>query len=158
MADRTLLPFDASSFPDVGVVLIHFLVHEYHVSFGQALLGTWRWKRVLRHLDAHHHHDDDDNKQNEDNDDDDDENARSMHNVHQRERLLRLFDRLDADRSGVISPDELLDAVRRAGYRITVRDVKLMIRAADADENGVISRDEWHDLVVDDIVGRRSSL
>ena len=143
----TLL-FNASLFLTVGASMIVFLIHKYSISWTQALFGTWRWKRALNHLSKLH------NNRNALNADFvEGEQSRSFSaSMRQgkgveRERLIRLFDIIDADNSGEISPDELLEGLRLAGYGVTMKDIEIMMRFADRDGNGMLSRDDWNGMV-----------
>lgn len=127
---KTLL-FNASLFLTVGVMLIVFLMHAHSISFAQAIMGTWRWKKALQRL-SHHHSDG---------------LSPSLRQAGQRDRLLDLFNHVDADGSGAITPDELLEGLREAGFALTMRDIRIMVRFADRDGNGVISEPEWRALV-----------
>lgn len=129
---KTLL-FNASLFLTVGIMLILFLMHEHSISFTQAVMGTWHWKRALNKLSSIHHNSE--------------TLSPSLREAGQRGRLLDLFKHVDADGSGAITPDELLDGLRQAGYHLSMRDIRIMIRVADRDGNGVISKEEWSALV-----------
>lgn len=129
---RTLL-FNASLFLTVGIMLILFLMHEHSISFTQAVMGTWHWKRALTRLTSIHHNSE--------------TLSPSLREAGQRGRLLDLFRHVDAGGSGTITPDELLDGLRKAGFALTMREIRIMIRFADRDGNGVISEEEWRALV-----------
>ena len=126
----TLL-FNASLFLAVGAVLLLFLMHEHSIPFLKVLLGTWHWKRALTALSEHHL----------------EPLSNGQFSLGQRERLDHLFTTLDVNESGTITPDELLDGLRNAGFTVTMREIKIMIRFADKDRNGVISQEEWRQML-----------
>lgn len=70
-----------------------------------------------------------------------------MREAGQRERLVDLFKHVDADDSGAITSDEILEGLRKAGFALTMRDIRVMVQFANKDGNGVISEEEWNQLV-----------
>lgn len=61
--------------------------------------------------------------------------------------MYNLFDEMIDDDDDEIDASELFQAVSKAGVTMKMKDVKILIKAADKDRNGTIDRDEWNDLV-----------
>ena len=59
------------------------------------------------------------------------------------EEMLRLFDRLDKDKSGTIDRSELEAALTSAGHAVNILALEAMLSVADEDKDGQISKDEW---------------
>ena len=139
------LLFNAVLFIGVGAMLVAFLVHEHSISVVQAIMGTWQWKRALHKLSSHI-----DNAAA-------DEMGNTSESSHwfsncttKKDRLLALFHIVDADDSGNIAPDELINALLATGYTVCMKDIQAMIKYADKDGDGEISLEEWR-LIVNEI-------
>jgi len=61
------------------------------------------------------------------------------------EELRAIFGLYDVDRSGTISPSELIAALVNTGYE--EEEVKTMIAQYDSDGNGEINEEEFIDLM-----------
>lgn len=131
------LLFNAGLFIFIGLLLIVFLVHEHSVSFIQALLGTWHWKRVLQHLQETYPLE-----------------PSVLHCGESRQRYVEhLFDSVDIDKTGYIGSDELIAALVDAGFRMKPANIQLLINHADKEGDGQISREEWM-LLMGELVGK----
>lgn len=69
------------------------------------------------------------------------------------EDMMHLFDKIDQDGDGLITDDDLMIALLRAseeegrhGKKIDLKQVKVLILAADENDDGVIDRNEWSHL------------
>ena len=134
------LLFNALLFVMVGGMLVAFLVHEHSVSVFQALMGTWQWKRALFKLSAHLEHTESGNMSGS-------SDFNNNNNTNKQDRLMALFDMVDADGSGNIAPDELIDALLATGYSVKMKDIRAMVKYADKDGDGEISLEEWRQIV-----------
>lgn len=52
---------------------------------------------------------------------------------------LQIFNEIDADGSGYITPDEVVVGFNKMGVAITIDDAKTIVSAADTDKDGKIS-------------------
>ena len=93
-------------------------------------MGNWRWKKAQKTLNSLR------NLQSGDTEGEDSYTT-----------LFELFDKIDEDKSGGISPDELLEALLHANVKVSAKEVRVLMKAADANGDGVIDRDEWASLV-----------
>lgn len=59
------------------------------------------------------------------------------------ERLNKLFDDIDKDKSGSITRDELLKALERIGIKMASVKVDAMIKVGDKNHDGNINRNEF---------------
>mgnify|MGYP006120994935 CR=1 FL=1 len=57
--------------------------------------------------------------------------------------LKAAFFRIDDDGSGIISPDELKDALKKLGEDLTDEEIEELVEAADLDGDGQIQFDEF---------------
>ena len=81
--------------------------------------GTWMWGKVL------------------------DELLRSAGESNCEE----FFDNMEGTQDdGALDKEELLDALEKAGIKVSQRQVEVLIRAADKDGDGKIDKDEWMDV------------
>ena len=49
------------------------------------------------------------------------------------ERLSRLFQAIDTDGSGTITPEALLEGVQEAGFSLAVKQIRVTVKFADID-------------------------
>jgi uncharacterized membrane protein YoaK (UPF0700 family) len=129
------LLFNSALFLLIGLLLVAFLCYELKISFRSAMLGTWQWQRAAEKLqDAFATKDsmDDSNNNN---------------NALTERQIEEIFERVDVDKSGSIDRDELYNALRQTGVKITKRESNFMMKYADKDGDGVISKREWCDAV-----------
>lgn len=70
--------------------------------------------------------------------------------------LRSAFSSIDKDGSGTISPQELMAALRGAGFT-NVGDVSALVDAIDADRNGKISWQEFVDAVSEHLIQKSQS-
>lgn len=61
--------------------------------------------------------------------------------------LYSIFQSVDVEHNGSISPEELLDALNRAGIEINDRELANFVDRVDKDNNGVITFEEWRDFL-----------
>lgn len=117
------LIFSAVVFYLNGLVLVVYLVMYVGVSFTDALLGSWKWKGVLKKLD------------NSDGD-------------LTKEKLMNIFDKIDrdGDGNGEIDLDELAFGLKKANVRMKPHEMDRLFRAADENGDGAITREEWRSL------------
>ncbi|KAL8139939.1 hypothetical protein V2J09_005960 [Rumex salicifolius] len=62
--------------------------------------------------------------------------------------LYRIFQGIDVEHSGCISPEELYDALVKAGIEINDEDLARFVERVDKDNNGVITFAEWRDFLL----------
>lgn len=122
------LMFSAGLFVLIGLSLAYFLVVEIGVSVQAAILGTWKWKRILKKINNRLLLSED--------------TSGPLTEV----ALLQLFDRIDDDGNGEIDADELLEALVAADVKMSAFEIRTLFRAADQNHDGVISKAEWTDL------------
>lgn len=121
----TLL-FNGALYFCIGMSLIYFLVRNLHISFKEALLGTWEWGAAFEKLNLIG------------------QDGQAVND----EVLMAIFDKIDVNGDGGLQEDELYSALQEAGFPgLNLQVVKRMMREADEDGNGEISREEWRDLV-----------
>lgn len=68
---------------------------------------------------------------------------REFHCLFNATRLRRTFDEVDSAKNGVISADELVEALRRVGFRRSRDQAACMLKSIDKDGDGEIS---WEDF------------
>jgi len=61
--------------------------------------------------------------------------------------FVEIFDKADADGSGDVDADELLEELKEAGMNVTKEGVEAMIAHVDEDGDGKLSREEWTESV-----------
>ncbi|CAM8898560.1 unnamed protein product [Rhodiola kirilowii] len=61
--------------------------------------------------------------------------------------LYSIFQGIDVEHNGSISPEELLDALNRAGVEIDDNELAHFVDRVDKDNNGVITFEEWRDFL-----------
>ncbi|KAI4387677.1 hypothetical protein MLD38_000090 [Melastoma candidum] len=61
--------------------------------------------------------------------------------------LYRIFQAIDVQHNGCILPEELYDALLRAGIEIDDEELALFVERVDKDNNGVITFEEWRDFL-----------
>lgn len=117
------LMINAAIFYLNGLVLVVYLVRYVGVSFTDALMGSWKWKGVLKKLD-------------------------SSDGDLTREKLMAIFDQIDqdGDGNGEIDLDELTFGLQKHKVQMKSYERTRLFRAADEDGDGVITRDEWRTL------------
>ena len=113
------LLFNAGLFLFIGMCFVSFLVHELGITVWAALFGTWQWKRAIPKLQS----------------------------LSSTRDIMAVFDVVDQDDDGCVDGDELFQALKKAGVRISKREARAMFRAADRDKDGTISRMEWCQMV-----------
>jgi len=64
-------------------------------------------------------------------------------NEKERKELQEIFDLVDRDHGGTISPDELFQLMKTIGVPATKESVNQMVQEIDADGNGVIDYSEF---------------
>lgn len=62
--------------------------------------------------------------------------------------LYRIFQAIDVEHNGCITPEELLDALIRAGIEIDDEELARFVERVDKDNNGVITFEEWRDFLL----------
>jgi uncharacterized membrane protein YoaK (UPF0700 family) len=123
---RTLL-FNAAVFLMVVVLIVVFLVRNLHVPLLSALRGSWHWQRTLQQLSIR------------------DANGGQPQSD---EKLLSIFQSMDADGNGYLCFDELYQGLQLLGCTDITRDqVEHMFQVCDRDGDGKISAKEWSDLI-----------
>mmetsp|Transcript_59260 Transcript_59260/g.86740 ORF Transcript_59260/g.86740 Transcript_59260/m.86740 type:complete len:209 (+) Transcript_59260:102-728(+) len=65
----------------------------------------------------------------------------------EKENLLGMFDKIDADNSGEINAEELQKALKEAGHDVSMVTIQAMMLAADKDKDGHLSEDEWVEIM-----------
>jgi len=64
-----------------------------------------------------------------------------------KKQMESLFDKIDVDKSGSISADELQKALHNEGMDVNMLELKAMMYTADKDSNGYLDKEEWVALV-----------
>lgn len=62
--------------------------------------------------------------------------------------LYHIFQAIDVEHNGCITPEELLDALLRAGIEIDDEELARFVERVDKDNNGVITFEEWRDFLL----------
>ncbi|KAF8400094.1 hypothetical protein HHK36_015969 [Tetracentron sinense] len=62
--------------------------------------------------------------------------------------LYRIFQAIDVEHNGCILPEELLDALIRAGIEIDDEELARFVEHVDKDNNGIITFEEWRDFLL----------
>ncbi|KAJ7976319.1 Calcium-binding mitochondrial carrier protein like [Quillaja saponaria] len=62
--------------------------------------------------------------------------------------LYRIFQAIDVEHNGCILPEELWDALVRAGIQIDDEELARFVERVDKDNNGVITFEEWRDFLL----------
>ncbi|XP_021647333.2 calcium-dependent mitochondrial ATP-magnesium/phosphate carrier protein 2 isoform X2 [Hevea brasiliensis] len=62
--------------------------------------------------------------------------------------LYRIFQAIDIEHNGCILPEELYDALLRAGIEIDDEELARFVERVDKDNNGVITFEEWRDFLL----------
>ncbi|KAL3655114.1 anaphase-promoting complex subunit 2 [Castilleja foliolosa] len=62
--------------------------------------------------------------------------------------LYRIFQAIDVEHNGCILPEELLDALVRAGIEIDDDELASFVEHVDKDNNGIITFEEWRDFLL----------
>ncbi|XP_050233819.1 calcium-dependent mitochondrial ATP-magnesium/phosphate carrier protein 3-like [Mercurialis annua] len=62
--------------------------------------------------------------------------------------LYRIFQAIDVEHNGCILPEELYDALLRAGIEIDDVELARFVEEVDKDNNGVITFEEWRDFLL----------
>ncbi|KAK4754679.1 hypothetical protein SAY87_002783 [Trapa incisa] len=62
--------------------------------------------------------------------------------------LYRIFQAIDVEHNGCILPEELYDALLKAGIEIDDEELALFVERVDKDNNGVITFEEWRDFLL----------
>ncbi|XP_057983140.1 calcium-dependent mitochondrial ATP-magnesium/phosphate carrier protein 2-like isoform X2 [Malania oleifera] len=62
--------------------------------------------------------------------------------------LYRIFQAIDVEHNGCILPEELWDALVRAGIEINDEELARFVDRVDKDNNGVITFEEWRDFLL----------
>ena len=137
------LLFNSALFLLIGLLLVAFLCYELNISFRSAMLGTWQWQRAAEKLqDAFATRD----------------NMDDGNNALTERQIEEIFERVDVDKSGSIDRDELYNALRQTGIKITKRESNFMMKYADKDGDGVLSKREWCDAVQGAYQSNRKSM
>lgn len=62
--------------------------------------------------------------------------------------LYRIFQAIDVEHNGCILPEELYDALVKAGIEIDDEELARFVERVDKDNNGVITFEEWRDFLL----------
>ncbi|KAM0933300.1 putative mitochondrial carrier protein [Dioscorea sansibarensis] len=62
--------------------------------------------------------------------------------------LYRIFEAIDVEHNGCILPEELLDALAKAGIEIGDEELAHFVEHVDKDNNGIITFEEWRDFLL----------
>lgn len=62
--------------------------------------------------------------------------------------LYRIFQAIDVEHNGCILPEELWDALVRAGIEIDDEELARFVEHVDKDNNGIITFEEWRDFLL----------
>lgn len=62
--------------------------------------------------------------------------------------LYRIFQAIDVEHNGCISPEELWDALVTAGIELDDEELARFVERVDKDNNGVITFEEWRDFLL----------
>ncbi|XP_076891149.1 calcium-dependent mitochondrial ATP-magnesium/phosphate carrier protein 2-like [Bidens hawaiensis] len=62
--------------------------------------------------------------------------------------LYRIFQAIDVEHNGCILPEELYDALVKAGIKIDDKEFASFVERVDKDNNGVITFEEWRDFLL----------
>ncbi|XP_057417482.1 calcium-dependent mitochondrial ATP-magnesium/phosphate carrier protein 2 [Lotus japonicus] len=62
--------------------------------------------------------------------------------------LYRIFQAIDVEHSGCILPEELWDALVKAGIEIDEEELARFVEHVDKDNNGIITFEEWRDFLL----------
>ncbi|XP_057437626.1 calcium-dependent mitochondrial ATP-magnesium/phosphate carrier protein 2-like isoform X2 [Lotus japonicus] len=62
--------------------------------------------------------------------------------------LYRIFQAIDVEHNGCIVPEELWEALVRAGIKIDDEELARFVERVDKDNNGVITFEEWRDFLL----------
>ncbi|CAK9163191.1 unnamed protein product [Ilex paraguariensis] len=62
--------------------------------------------------------------------------------------LYRIFQAIDVEHNGCILPEELWDALVKAGIEIDDDELALFVERVDKDNNGIITFEEWRDFLL----------
>ncbi|KAJ0987891.1 hypothetical protein J5N97_006247 [Dioscorea zingiberensis] len=62
--------------------------------------------------------------------------------------LYRIFEAIDVEHNGSIMPEELLDALTKAGIEIGDEELAHFVEHVDKDNNGIITFEEWRDFLL----------
>lgn len=62
--------------------------------------------------------------------------------------LYRIFQSIDVEHNGCILPEELLDALIKAGIDIDDEELARFVEHVDKDNNGIITFEEWRDFLL----------
>ncbi|XP_074301658.1 calcium-dependent mitochondrial ATP-magnesium/phosphate carrier protein 2-like [Silene latifolia] len=62
--------------------------------------------------------------------------------------LYRIFQTIDVEHNGCILPEELYDALVKAGIEIDDEELARFVERVDKDNNGVITFEEWRDFLL----------
>ncbi|KAL8217472.1 hypothetical protein R6Q57_020845 [Mikania cordata] len=62
--------------------------------------------------------------------------------------LYRIFEAIDVEHNGCILPEELYDALVKAGIEIDDEELASFVERVDKDNNGIITFEEWRDFLL----------
>eukprot|EP00252_Welwitschia_mirabilis_P002046 TRINITY_DN11990_c0_g1_i1.p1 TRINITY_DN11990_c0_g1~~TRINITY_DN11990_c0_g1_i1.p1 ORF type:complete len:507 (+),score=83.05 TRINITY_DN11990_c0_g1_i1:597-2117(+) len=62
--------------------------------------------------------------------------------------LYRIFEAIDVEHNGCILPEELWDALLKAGIEINDEELARFVEHIDKDNNGIITFEEWRDFLL----------
>jgi len=108
----------------MGFGLSLYIIIEMDVAIIDAVLGTWKWNKVLKKL-------------------------KNENGELTPEKLIEIYSQIDQEggNNGQISADALRDGMRLNKVKMTDYEIKTLFRAADANSDGFIDCNEWNDLV-----------
>lgn len=118
---HTLL-LNAVFFWIIGLGIIFFLV-SLGLSVNAAVSGNWKWHKTTQSL------------------------RMASDKNHAGISLIDMFDAIDKNQNGEVSPEDLLNALLQAGVKTNLRTVRILVCYAAANKNGTIDREEWATIV-----------
>ncbi len=122
--------FSAALYLLVGMTHCFYVVLSQHVSFVQAMTGTWKWEKVLQTMASSMNPE-----------------GGGLEAGMTNEQIDRIFKTIDTDCSGTIDADELKTALDDMGMKLTEQNVASMLKVVDENGDGVVDILEFRTLV-----------